>query len=53
MEQEKKGFSRCGKNAEGFQFTRREKIYSGIAIFIVFFTVYGVIELIKNIISIF
>jgi hypothetical protein len=53
MEQEKKGCSRCSKNEGGFEFTAKEKIYSGIAVVIVFFTFYGIIELVKDIISIF
>jgi hypothetical protein len=53
MEKEKKGCSSCNKNSKGFEFGTREKIYSGIAIIIVFFTFYGMIELVKDIISLF
>ena len=53
METEKKGCSRCGKNGGTFEFSRKEKIYAGIAVAIVFFSVYGVIEFVKDIISLF
>jgi len=53
MEQEKKGCNSCGKSQRGLEFTKREKILAGVAVVILFLTVYGIIELAKGIISLF
>ena len=53
MGQEKKGCNSCGKSQRGLEFTKREKILAGVAVVILFLTVYGIIELAKGIISLF
>lgn len=53
MEQGKKGCSSCNKKSNGIEFTMREKTYAIIAVVIIFFTFYGMVELVKDIISIF
>ena len=50
---EKKGCNSCGKSKRGLEFSKREKILAGVAVAILFFTVYGIIELTKSIISLF
>lgn len=53
MEQEKKGCSRCNKNTKGLEFTKTEKTYALIAVGIAFFAIYGIVEFVKSIISLF
>lgn len=50
---EKKGCNSCGKSKRGLEFSKTEKIYGAVAVVIVFFTVYGIIELVRDIISLF
>lgn len=50
---EKQGCNSCGKNQKGLKFTKREKILAGVTVTIIFFTVYGIIEAIKGLISLF
>jgi len=52
MEQVKKGCSSCNKKKTvGMEFSTREKTYDAIAVVIVFFTFYGMVSLVKDIIS--
>jgi hypothetical protein len=54
MEQEKKGCSSCNKKKSvDMEFSSREKTYAAIAVAIVFFTFYGMVALVKDIISLF
>lgn len=53
MEKDKKSCGSCNKSSRTLEFTKTEKIYAGISVVIVFFTVYGIIEFTKDIISLF
>ncbi|MEY4572289.1 MAG: hypothetical protein RLZ10_1515 [Bacteroidota bacterium] len=54
MEEKKKGCSSCGnKKFPALEFTKKEKAAAIIAVVIVFFTFYGMVSLVKDIISIF
>ena len=54
MEKEKKGCSSCNKKKPvDMEFSPREKAYAAVAVVIVFFTFYGMVSLVKDIISIF
>lgn len=51
--EEKKSCSSCKNKREGFVLSKQEKNYVYASIGIIFFTVYGIIQLVKDIISLF
>jgi hypothetical protein len=54
MEEKKKGCSSCGKKKfPEFEFSKKEKVGAIIAVSIIFFAFYGMVSLVKDIISIF